>query len=596
MRSTSFLFRLGLVLTIAATADAGVVHRKSHGRLRSRKHARSRTADVQEPGVPTGSVVRVHGLKSAVDLNGQEAVVEGFDDTAGRYLLKMLSTGAYKKVTPDHLDTVPFTPYHPPAESSQQLQEQEQDLRPPAEWPALAGGEHAAEGDRVVLSGLVHDQTLNGQTAVVKSFDMLSGRFTVTIGSKIAKRIKPANLRLGKESTNFQAQSAGGISVCQSSRSAETGPGGLSPGAQVLLRGLASPASAPLNGQSVIIHCFDTKTSRYVVELPDGTPREIKPQNLALQEAPATPSSEPLTDAVAAAEEPVPVVMEVLDEAGTEDEHGEESSSEKKSLAPGARAHLVGLKAKALNGKAVKVVSFDDATQRWLVQLPDASVRKVEASKLQLADQAPHARLTFCNAYGRGQQLQIKALEHEQDLADGKNLGGLDFQACVDYEEWPLAEGSFSFIVGSKEVARTAFDAKADVRGKEYIVRRAKKDSATAEVHENAVEADDQAYYLHLINAYSGSRATQLSVQRGPVAKVLPLDKTYRMEKVEDLSLTLADGHRHLKLAFKPQKSRTYCVVVTGGDTSEKDTAERAGLILHEIGKWTSAEELADKV
>ncbi|CAE7027884.1 CCDC33 [Symbiodinium sp. CCMP2592] len=261
----------------------------------------------------------------------------------------------------------------------------------------------------------------------------------------------------------------------------------------------------------------------------------------------------------------------------------------------GARAKLVGLKAKSMNGKVVKITSYENSTQRYIVKLPDGSMRKVEASKLQSTDEAPRPRLSVCNAYKLHEPLKVVL---NSETGTSKVLAMLDFASCEDFEELPFDKGSISLLLSSMQVANVPFDLSVlgPGRGTELTVAPSESTAgrkSKAKVLQNIVELDDGgAYYLHLVNAHVGSRSVQLSVQRGPVAKVLPMDKSYRLERVEDMSLTLMDGERRLRLAFNPQKSRTYCAIVTGGSDGENQDAQRVGLVLHKLGEWTSAEQL----
>ncbi|CAE7895509.1 CCDC33 [Symbiodinium microadriaticum] len=267
--------------------------------------------------------------------------------------------------------------------------------------------------------------------------------------------------------------------------------------------------------------------------------------------------------------------------------------------------------------KVVKITSYENSTQRYIVKLPDGSMRKVEASKLQSTDEAktsrtacddsfgisvtycpeaPRPRLSVCNAYKLHEPLKVVL---NSETGTSKVLAMLDFASCEDFEELPFDKGSISLLLSSMQVAYVPFDLSVLGRGRGTELTVAPSPESTADskskakVLQNIVELDDGgAYYLHLVNAHVGSRPVQLAVQRGPVAKVLPMDKSYRLERVEDMSLTLTDGQRRLRLAFNPQKSRTYCAIVTGGNDGENDDAQRVGLVLHKLGEWTSAEQL----
>lgn len=247
-----------------------------------------------------------------------------------------------------------------------------------------------------------------------------------------------------------------------------------------------------------------------------------------------------------------------------------------------------------MNGKVVTVTGFDKSADRYIVKMPGGSLRKVKAGNLNATNKAPAPLLSVCNAYGRHHKLSVALVSESGKRSD--IIHALDYQQCSDLEELPSQKGTLSFKMGSEEVASTPLDGSELHRGKEITVYRTGPGLKEVALHQNYVELDDQdAYYLHLVNAYSGSRTTKLTVQRGGVAKVLPLNKSYRLEKLEDMTLYLEDGLRRLKLTFRPQKARTYMVLLTGSAASADDDLDSAGLVLHEAGSWTSAETVGDE-
>lgn len=258
------------------------------------------------------------------------------------------------------------------------------------------------------------------------------------------------------------------------------------------------------------------------------------------------------------------------------------------------RAVLTGLKAANMNGKAVTVSSFDKSTDRYVVKMPGGNLRKVKAANLKATDRAPAPLLSVCNVFARHHKLNVALVSESGKRTD--IIHALDYQQCSDLEELPSKKGSLSFTMGSQEVASTPLDSSEQHRGKEITVYRSASDSNEVALHQNYMELDDgDAFYLHLVNGYSGSRKTKLTVERGGVAKVLPLNKSYRLEKLQDMSLFLEDGVRRLKLSFRPKKARTYMVLLTGSAASSEDDVDSAGLVLHEAGAWTSAETVGDE-
>mmetsp|Transcript_46757 Transcript_46757/g.97346 ORF Transcript_46757/g.97346 Transcript_46757/m.97346 type:complete len:482 (-) Transcript_46757:43-1488(-) len=434
------------------------------------------------------------------------------------------------------------------------------------------------KGRHVVVNGLIHSVELNGQEAVVEGYDAASARYVLRMASGAYRKVKQEHVTASSYSNSAQKESP-----CTMEAGA-----GFAVGSQVRLHDLHSPGAAELNGELGLVRCFSTATGRYTVELSDGTVRAIRPEHLS------TPSPNDAGD------EEIPRSSGSEVSASVEDVVQEASEISKLSTAErfpqkGARVKLVGLKAKSMNGKVVKITSYENSTQRYIVKLPDGSMRKVEASKLQSTDEAPRPRLSVCNAYKLHEQLKVVL---NSETGTSKVLAMLDFASCEDFEELPFDKGSISLLLSSMQVANVPFDLSVlgPGRGTELTVAPSESKAGSkskAKVLQNIVELDDGgAYYLHLVNAHVGSRPVQLSVQRGPVAKVLPMDKSYRLERVEDMSLTLMDGERRLRLAFNPQKSRTYCAIVTGGSDGENQDAQRVGLVLHKLGEWTSAEQL----
>lgn len=436
------------------------------------------------------------------------------------------------------------------------------------------------KGRHVVVNGLTHSVELNGQEAVVEGYDVASARYVLRMASGAYRKVRQEHVSASSNSNS---------ALKTESPCAMEAGAGFTVGSQVRLHDLHSPGAAELKGELGLVRCFSAATGRYTVELSDGTVRAIRPEHL----------STPLPNNAGDEEIPHSSGSEVS--ASVEDVVQEASGISKLSTADrfphkGARAKLVGLKAKSMNGKVVKITSYENSTQRYIVKLPDGSMRKVEASKLQSTDEAPRPRLSVCNAYKLHEPLKVVL---NSETGTSKVLAMLDFASCEDFEELPFDKGSISLLLSSMQVANVPFDLSVLGRGRGTELTVAPSPESTADskskakVLQNIVELDDGgAYYLHLVNAHVGSRPVQLAVQRGPVAKVLPMDKSYRLERVEDMSLTLTDGQRRLRLAFNPQKSRTYCAIVTGGNDGENDDAQRVGLVLHKLGEWTSAEQL----
>ena len=115
--------------------------------------------------------------------------------------------------------------------------------------------------------------------------------------------------------------------------------------------------------------------------------------------------------------------------------------------------------------------------------------------------------------------------------------------------------------------------------------------SLRAAVHENNVYlGDGGSYYLHAVSAYAGAKHLKLLAKRGALEKELDLNRTYRLAREEEITLSLTDGVQTLQMAFKPRRSHTYTIVATGADMGLRGEPANVGLLAHELGAWTMAE------
>eukprot|EP00933_Yihiella_yeosuensis_P044587 TRINITY_DN39853_c0_g1_i1.p1 TRINITY_DN39853_c0_g1~~TRINITY_DN39853_c0_g1_i1.p1 ORF type:complete len:676 (+),score=176.00 TRINITY_DN39853_c0_g1_i1:142-2169(+) len=637
-------------------------------RLRS-----SRNAAIEPDAVPSllqtgshnrfkrGDKVIIKGLEQAQALNGQEGQVLKFDHQQHRYTVRM-PTGQLVNIKRTNLqlleddssddddndDDQDQGNAQPQAAMMQTAQTETaggsqtdealpgQERLDPKEWPSINNGATLQPGDAVTLSGLVSAPELNGQQGTVKYFDAKTGRFTVVLQSAgphdPPRSLKPTNLYVASAdppaaSAPRPAAASKGVSVCQTAQGADSGPAGFPRGSTAVLQGLQSALAIQggWNGQKVKVHCYDTTEARYVVEMSDGTPKEIKPSNLGAPQD-AAPVAPPVMQAAPRlAEAPTQVVQAAFAApavsqaqaappetpspaqgwrpgqaapVASEVETVIEDKAVSTSWKTGDKAELVGLKAAAFNGKVVEIEGIDEKTKRYKVLFSNGALKKVKADNLKATSTLSAPKLTICNTYDDRDEIKVFAVHDQAVTVDAKPIKVLQPNDCFGAESFPKGNAAFLTMAG-KELLRVPIDLGEidNTKGREITLYRRDLATGEAAIHDNTVQLkDDKAYYLHLLNAYAGSDKVQLSVKRGAVEKVLPLDRSYRMDKLQNIVLNLNDGLRKLKMAFKPQKGKTYVAVLTGADADGTTKTHSAGLLLHELGTWTSKEELAEKV
>jgi len=407
------------------------------------------------------------------------------------------------------------------------------------------------------------------------------------------------------QSDSEGAPQAGGASksICEDQLSrgqAVVGPGGFAMGTKVALFGLTSKAALTgrWNGMVGVVHCFDPESQRYVVAMSDGRPRKLKVENLAI-----------VTTAVTVQKQNQTTSNSTL--------------PKKVHWMKGAYVRLIGLKQAAeLNNQVASVVAFENSTQRYVVKVPGIKrLKRIKVGNLEdVASTEPVAspvvaavanvvgapalpgvqqksghQLSVCNAYATHSPIQVFAVS-----ADGKHythvVKSLDFQSCSDIDDLGSDKAaSLAFIIGKFQVAKKVVDFSnlTPGQGLELVVFRKDQNSLQAAVHENPVEiGDNEAYYLHIVNAYAGRKSLELHVQRGKFLKKLPLDKTFRLSTTQSINMVLSDGSQKLRLGFQPHRAKTYTVMTTGVDEGLRGEPRNVGLVAHEIGAWTSSEEM----
>jgi len=477
-----------------------------------------------------------------------------------------------------------------------------------------------AIGSKVRLRGLKSQAAVkghwNGIVGVIHCFVAKEQRYVVACPDGMPRKLKLANLQkvgAGATAATMQPDTEGAPqathakSIC-GAQPAVVGPGGLAIGTKVALFGLTSKAAMAgrWNGMVGIIHCYDASSLRYVIAMSDGHPRKIKVENLA-------------------------IITTAVTQAVQNQTASKPAAPKKVQWLKGAYVRLLGLKSAAeLNGQVASVVAYENATQRYVVKVP--GIKRLKRIRVEnLADvasseptvappvvpvvavanviatpatpAAPAAsagsghQLSICNAYATHSPIEVFAVS-----PDGKHythvVKALDFQSCSDVDDLASDKvGSLAFIIGKFQVAKQVVDfaSLTPGQGLELVVFRKDKDSLQALVRENPVEiGDSEAYYMHIVNAYAGRKTLELHVQRGKFLKKLPLDKTFRLSTTKAINMVLSDGTQKLKLSFQPRRAKTYCIMTTGVDEGLRGEPRNVGLVAHEIGTWTSSEEMVN--
>lgn len=359
------IFPPGLLRGSGSSTGNGDSLPEDSGEQSQMGHRHNEGDDPPPDGFPRGSKVTINGLHSAVALNGQTAIVHGYDTQKQRYLLE-LHDGTPKEVKGTHLSLFGLDQPSVP----DQLRS---DSTP-------AGG--IPVGTHATIFGLKSAVQLNGQEVVVKGFDSKKQRYIVQTADGSPKEVKASHLGpLSDNAPTMESQQPRHVPRAEDSRrfrvpspvvpetdvpekSDSNGMPALPEGAKVRIVGLHS--AKKLNGEIVTVHDIDVKTGRYMVELPDGSPKEIKREHLLL------PSEVARVEALKnAAASPV---------------------DQGKPLGPnnwafGTSVLISGLHSAAeLNGKVGSVRGFDEKMQRYIVVVPGGGPpKKVKPQNLHLA-------------------------------------------------------------------------------------------------------------------------------------------------------------------------------------------------------------------
>lgn len=553
-------------------------------------------------GFEPGEKVMLQGLTSEAAVrggwNGQTGVVHCFDEASQRYVVE-LPDGKPVRITGAHLQavldeeaaqTLPHSPVDNDGDGGATSICQT--------VPQGDGPSGLPQGVKVTLQGLTSEAAVrggwNGQIAVVHCFDEASQRYVVALPDGKPVRVTAAHLIPGASEdppTPQQEDSSlppaahtipgaeNSTSICQHQGAlAHGGPKGLSAGDSVVIQRLQSEAAAKAgwNGKVGTVHCFDSSSQRYVIALPGNGPLRIKADHLTLVSAGKAADRQPDADG--------------------------------HPLVAGMHARVVGLKhATALNGQITTILGFDNKTHRYVVQMPEGSQKSIQSAHLApvltgSGTDGPKMKLSVCNAYAGSAPLQAfvvpqKGKKYKQVVQD------LPYQACADVEDTlpGFAIDSIAFAVDRYEVARQPLNMSmlTGVHNEQLVVYRTKANSPKASIWKSLVERNGRFFVLHVINGYAGSRSLQLQVRVGQNVHRVPLDGSYRVAREQQISAVLSDGSQHLEVNFQPHLARTYCLVATGADEGPPPIglSRHAGLVAHEVGSWTTAEEMpADPV
>mmetsp|Transcript_118956 Transcript_118956/g.237111 ORF Transcript_118956/g.237111 Transcript_118956/m.237111 type:complete len:605 (+) Transcript_118956:133-1947(+) len=494
-------------------------------------------------GLAKGVQVLLHGLHSAVSLNGHVGSIMGFDPSSHRYAVH-LSSGQSMKIRPSNLWLLP--------------QKQLNGRRPRPQLRAT-GAEDAAgatQGALVILRGLVHAKELNGRMGRLQAFDSRTQRYIVKLKDGVPRRVKPSNLYLlPRQSPRSMATSSHTLNhktdvqqqplqvvdahdgnmvahkadvqqqplqvvvpapagkmvennsgANQSKQIQRQAMGTLRIGSRARLCGLH--AAAHLNGQMTLVRGYDAVARRYIVQLASGELKRVKGSHLA------------------------PVHL-----AGT--------------VQPRPREGMV-------------------------ISMPPM--------------------LCVCNAYTASEPLQVFALLQGVRMRRGQRyaqvIKDLEFQTCRDLQTLPPGATGLAFISGRLQVGRMVLGRNQPRNGVEVTIFRADKNTLKATIREDRIErADPGAYYLHVVNGYAGSKTLGLVIERGAYRQSLPMDKTYKLTQEQLIGLTLTDGSHNLQLSFQPRRSRSYCIIATGAEAGVRGVPRNMGIVAHELGTWTTSEE-----
>jgi len=209
------------------SSSKGSTAKASTGSAAKANTGQSKPQASSNEGFEIGARVLIGGLNGAIELNGQVAVVFGYDASAGRYIVELEngcpgvqkrvraenlvskgnSTGAVaararmaaaaasgaKAAPPSSAKSFASAPPRPPSVGHTASRNSGAQSTPPQ--PQQSDSMKFRPGMKVTISGLSKAPELNGKSGTIQRFDAAAGRYVVKVdGSGSEKSLRPDNL------------------------------------------------------------------------------------------------------------------------------------------------------------------------------------------------------------------------------------------------------------------------------------------------------------------------------------------------------------------------------------------------------------------
>eukprot|EP00746_Dinoflagellata_sp_MGD_P139296 gnl/MRDRNA2_/MRDRNA2_72776_c0_seq1.p1 gnl/MRDRNA2_/MRDRNA2_72776_c0~~gnl/MRDRNA2_/MRDRNA2_72776_c0_seq1.p1 ORF type:complete len:898 (+),score=169.74 gnl/MRDRNA2_/MRDRNA2_72776_c0_seq1:368-2695(+) len=294
-----------------------------------------------------GMRVRIKGLQTRQDLNGQEGQISEYDHSHGRWQVR-LDAGSGMLLKAANLEDLTDQGLQDPNSLLVSPDPKLQDLNP-----------HLKPGIRVRCHGLEAFSNLNGVEGVLVEFDVAKERWKVRMDNGTGKIMKAVNLEVcspdGALRSTAVANRAAPPLAPGVGRQA-TAP--LAAGARVCVAGLRTRLE--LNGQAgYAVECCDASQDLWRVRMDDGSGKVFKSCNLHVVHNAGSDTSETLESAAL------------------------------RGLAPGVRVRLVGLQAwQDLNGLEGVLHEYLSSQDRWKVRMDDASGKIIRSANLEILSES----------------------------------------------------------------------------------------------------------------------------------------------------------------------------------------------------------------
>lgn len=271
-------------------------------------------------GLQEGTRIRIRGLKTRPDLNGQEGVLDGYDSGHSRY--KVQAAGENLLLNKDNLMVI-----------------------------------SQAASKRVRIQGLKSQPALNGKEGIIISSDQSEGRLTVQIDGE-EYNLKPANIvTLDSGYNGFFSPTPATTNGSAGYATPVTPKKGFKQDQRVRLCGLK--ARAELNGKVGVLGLYSLSEAVWAVKI-GNEEYLLKEDNIEPAPASATIANAPTPQKVAA---PTPTVAAKMP-----------STAFAKVAKQGKRVRIRGLQSKPeLNGKEASLIEYDAGEGRWKIQMKDGS-------------------------------------------------------------------------------------------------------------------------------------------------------------------------------------------------------------------------------